>query len=90
MLCSQLYFPSKRITNGRAVCNYSVAVSPEELGLGASSTPCGKELGAQGQSFSAVGLSTENIHDATQAEWRESSHFHFIFSLSAKLIPDPC
>lgn len=77
------------ITNGRALCNYSAAVSPEELRLGASSTPCTKELGGQGQSFSTVGLSTESVHDATQAEWRKSSYFHFIFSSSVKLIPDP-
>lgn len=77
-----------RIRNGPALCNYSAAVSPEESGLGASSTQYSKELGAQGQSFSAVELSTESVCDATQAEWRKSSHFHFIFS-PVKLIPDP-
>lgn len=79
MLCSQPYFPNVRIANGCAPCNSSGAVCPEELGLGASSSPCGKELGAQGQSSNAAGLSTESVRDATQAEWRKSSHFHFIF-----------
>lgn len=41
--------------------------------------------GAQGQSFSA-----ENVHDAPQrVEEKQPSPFHFIFSSSAKLIPDP-
>lgn len=68
MLCSQPYFPNMHITNGCALCKYSAAVSPEESGLGASSTLCNEELEGQGQSFSALGLSTESVHDTTWAE----------------------
>lgn len=69
-------------------CVVTVLCSPQELGC--SQTASSEDLGAQGQSVSAVGLSTESVHDATQrVEEKQPSPSHFVFLSSAKLIPDP-
>lgn len=67
LLGSQPYFPDMPVTNVPALRNRSATASPAESGLGAFSTPRRKELGTQGQAFSAVGLSSQSVRDATEA-----------------------